>query len=275
MADDPGAPPKARTYSVDEVGRIIRRASAEANAAPAPGPEGERLTWDEVREIAGEVGISEAALVRAAEATPEPEEGAEASEAPATGLAGPAAPDPSASAGDHRGLGVDVAVAGAGVLVVGAAGAVLGLGAWPVGAALVVAGAAVALRSVARGLRRRRARAEPPGPAPHRRIRLHFATSTIDLTQIPDDVDGPYRVHVDVAFGDAVILLDPGVPYRIDTSVSFGEARLPDPGRRIDPPAGPPRLVVHLKVVFGNARVTFTGTPSVAERLITAFTGRR
>lgn len=63
MASADDKPLEERTFSVDEVGDLIRRASAEAAARPRPVADHERLTWSEVKTIAEEVGVGETALV--------------------------------------------------------------------------------------------------------------------------------------------------------------------------------------------------------------------
>lgn len=62
---------EARTYSVEEVGAIIRRATAEKASPAAPPLAGhDRVSWPDLVEIASDLDISETALRRAA--TPEP-----------------------------------------------------------------------------------------------------------------------------------------------------------------------------------------------------------
>ena len=259
MADETPQVPDGRTYSIEEVGRLIRRASTEGAQAPAPTGDHDRLTWDEVREIAADVGISESALARAAA---EP----------------PASPTPEVVAHPGARLGVELAVAGTAIAVAGAGDVIFGFHGLLFLAAAGVSALTLGGRALRRFLRSRAGGAKDPvdrGPPPDHRVEVTFANSTVDLTHVPEGGADPYVVQVNVRFGDAVVVLDPAIPHRIETSVTFGEARLPDPARRPPMPPGPPRLVVRLRVVFGNARVTFVGQPSIAERLITAFLGRR
>ncbi len=273
MAGDRPQPPDGRTYSVEEVGRLIRRASAEGARAPAATADHDRLSWDEVREIAADVGISESALARAAAETP-----AETPPEPGAPAAAPAPVTPQGVEPRGAGLGVELAVAATLVAMAGAGDAVFGFHGFLFLAAAGVGALAVggrALYRALRGLAGEGPRAPDGGAPADHRVEVTFASSTVDLTHVPEGGPDPYVVQVNVRFGDAVVVLDPAIPHRIETSVVFGEARLPDPGRRPPTPPGPPRLVVRLRVVFGNARVTFLGQPSIAERLITAFTGRR
>ncbi len=71
MAKSDEGPVESRTYSVEEVGAIIRRATTAKAAPPtAPLAGADRVSWPDLVEIAGDLDISEHALRRAA--TPEP-----------------------------------------------------------------------------------------------------------------------------------------------------------------------------------------------------------
>lgn len=255
MAQDP-ADLESRTFSVEEVGELVRRASAEAAAPPTP--DHGRVSYRELAEIAGEVGVYEAALARAVaardlEAAPAPEA------APSEALA-PRPPSAAASLWWDAGIAATgVAAAGGLDLAVGLHGVLFG-GAAALGA--LVVGARALWRPVSAALDR--PADARPSDVDHA-YRVLFGSGVVDLTSLPPS-DGVVTVQVDVTFGEAEILLDPSVPYRLDTNVIFGEVKRPDggrPGRRLlrspAPPApagdAAPRLVVRLKVAFGEARV--------------------
>jgi hypothetical protein len=91
MAKSDEGPVESRTYSVEEVGAIIRRATTEKTAPAAPPLEGhDRVGWSDLVEIAGDLDISETALRRAVTPAPPVPPKARAPE--------PAAPRPAAAA---------------------------------------------------------------------------------------------------------------------------------------------------------------------------------
>lgn len=72
MARYVDSPPQQRSYSVEEVGEVIRTASSLASRAPGTALEvRERLGFQELAEVARELGIPEEALL---EAIPEAED---------------------------------------------------------------------------------------------------------------------------------------------------------------------------------------------------------
>jgi len=139
MASADDKPLEERTFTVDEVGDLIRRASAEAAARPRPVADHDRLTWSEVKTIAEEVGVGETALVAtvnadAATKQAEQEKAAAATAEPAAPAPAPAAAPAPVTSGSkrwivRRGLetALTIAIAGAADLFIGAHGVLFGV----------------------------------------------------------------------------------------------------------------------------------------------------
>ncbi|MDF1563266.1 MAG: hypothetical protein P1V51_09490 [Deltaproteobacteria bacterium] len=258
--------PRARTFSIEEVGEIVRQASEGDRSATA---DHEGVTYEELEAIAEEVGVSRQALARAVEKRAQ----AAAAElapagAPATdALAVPAPAVPSTFLRD-AGVAAGVVTVAAGVDLA------VGLGGLIVIPALLLAGGALVGRSWLRMLAAMiRGQELPAATGADHAYRVTFGEGFIDLTHL--DPQEPETVDVQVSFGEATVLLDPRVPYRLETSVVFGEVTRPNQKRRRrhgrdhrrerdereeserfpTDLARPPRLIVRVAVRFGSARI--------------------
>ena len=99
MAKSDEGPVESRTYSVEEVGAIIRRATTEKAAPPtSPLAGADWVSWPDLVEIAGDLDISEHALRRAA--TPEPPATPGKAKGKQAGAAEPIPARPAPEAGD-------------------------------------------------------------------------------------------------------------------------------------------------------------------------------